>query len=146
MTGTGDTDNASFTLSGNTLRIALSPDFETKSSYSVRIQTNDVNGGTFQKQFTITINDVDDTPPVITLVGSGTITHLLNTSYTDSGATWTDNVDGTGSLTASGTVNTNVVGSYTLTYNRTDAAGNAATQVTRTVNVIAGNTPVISLV
>jgi len=37
---------------------------------------------------------------------------------------------------ASGTVDTNVVGDYILTYNYTDSHGNSAPQVTRTVRVV----------
>ena len=57
--------------------------------------------------------------------------------YTDAGATATDNSDGdlTSSIVTVSTVNTAIVGSYTVTYNVSDTAGNAATQVTRTVNV-----------
>src|SRR5690606_27632730 len=39
-------------------------------------------------------------------------------------------------------VNTSVVGSYTVTYNVSDANGNAATQVTRTVNVVDSTAPI----
>ena len=40
----------------------------------------------------------------------------------------------------------NTVGTYTVTYNVSDAAGNAATQVTRTVNITPDVTiPVITL-
>ncbi|MEB3831672.1 hypothetical protein, partial [Phormidium sp. CCY1219] len=38
-TGTGDTDNAAFTIVGDQLQINSSPDFETKSSYNIRVQT-----------------------------------------------------------------------------------------------------------
>ena len=60
-------------------------------------------------------------------------------AYTDAGATAIDNIDGdlTASIVVSNTVNTAVVGSYTVTYNVQDFAGNAAVQVTRTVNVTA---------
>ena len=67
--------------------------------------------------------------------------------YTDAGATATDNYDGdlTSSIVTVNSVDTSVVGSYTVTYNVSDAAGNAATQVTRTVNVTADVTsPVIN--
>ena len=47
----------------------------------------------------------------------------------DAGATWTDLVDGNGTLVANGTVNVNVPGSYVLTYFRTDGAGNVAVTV-----------------
>src|SRR5690554_8178464 len=43
-------------------------------------------------------------------------------------------------------VNTAVVGTYTVTYDVTDAAGNVATQVTRTVNVVDTTAPTITLV
>lgn len=48
-------------------------------------------------------------------------------------------------MTASGTVNTSTTGIYILTYDYTDLSGNTATQVTRTVNVISGDIPVITL-
>ncbi|MEI7478658.1 MAG: immunoglobulin-like domain-containing protein [bacterium] len=49
-----------------------------------------------------------------------------------------DNVDGnlTSSVTISGTVNINVVGTYTLTYSVSDASHNTGT-TTRTVYVVA---------
>ena len=55
MAGTGDTDNASFNLNGASLRASDVFDFETQSSYSVRVQTDDGNGGTYQVAFTVTI-------------------------------------------------------------------------------------------
>ena len=68
VSGTGDTDNASFDIVGDELRSAEIFDFETKTSYSVRIQTDDGNGGTFEKEFTITINDLPASVSEITLV------------------------------------------------------------------------------
>ena len=62
VAGNGDTDNASFNISGSNLRITASPDFETKSSYSVRVRTTDQGGLFFEKEFTITINNVNETP------------------------------------------------------------------------------------
>ncbi len=53
-----DTDNSSFTISWSTLKIAESPDYELQNSYSIRVQTDDWNWWLFQKQFTITINDL----------------------------------------------------------------------------------------
>ncbi|EDP70931.1 putative surface protein [Flavobacteriales bacterium ALC-1] len=89
----------------------------------------------------------DTTAPVITLNGASTINVNVGTSFTDPGATATDNVDGnlTSSIVVTGSVNTNAVGAYTLNYNVSDAAGNAATQVSRTVNVVDGTAPVITL-
>ncbi|MBD2615472.1 hypothetical protein H6G94_30185 [Nostoc punctiforme FACHB-252] len=56
--GTGSTDNAAFSIVGNQLRINNSPDFETKSSYSIRVRTTDQGGLTFESPFTITVNDL----------------------------------------------------------------------------------------
>ncbi|NET73501.1 MAG: DUF4114 domain-containing protein, partial [Sphaerospermopsis sp. SIO1G2] len=53
-------DNAAFTIEGNTLRINQSPDFEGKSNYIIRVTTTDQGGLSYQQQFTININDVDD--------------------------------------------------------------------------------------
>ena len=58
VVGTGSTDNAAFTISGNQLKINASPDFETKPSYSVRVQTKDQGGLTFEKSFTFGVNDL----------------------------------------------------------------------------------------
>jgi hypothetical protein len=58
--GTGDDDNGSFNIFGSQLRASEVFDYATKSSYSVRIQTNDGNGGVFAKAFTITVTDVAD--------------------------------------------------------------------------------------
>ena len=90
----------------------------------------------------------DTTAPVISLVGDATVTHALGTTYTDSGATALDDVDGdiTSSITTSGTVDTNTAGTYTITYSVLDSAGNAAVQITRKVAVSDTTVPVISLV
>ena len=79
----------------------------------------------------------DTTPPVITRLGSATVTLNEGGTYSDAGATATDNIDGTitGSIVTVNPVNVNTAGTYTVTYNVSDAAGNAATQVTRSVTV-----------
>ncbi len=60
VSGSGDADNASFSLSGNQLLAAQEFDFETKSSYSVRVEANDGNGGLFEQEFIITITNVKE--------------------------------------------------------------------------------------
>ena len=81
----------------------------------------------------------DTQAPVITLNGASTINLNLGSTYTELGATATDNVDGdlTSSIIIGGdTVDPNLLGTYLVTYNVSDAAGNNAVEVTRTVNVI----------
>lgn len=41
-------------------------------------------------------------------------------------------------------VDINTIGTYVITYNVTDAQGNAAVQVTRTVDVVGGSVPNIT--
>lgn len=93
------------------------------------------------------VNVVDTTAPVITLVGDAEVTVECSTSYTDAGATADDVCDGelTGSISAVNPVDVDVVGDYTVTYDVSDTALNAATQVTRTVHVVDTTLPVITL-
>jgi hypothetical protein len=68
VAGVGSADNGSFNItSGNILRLTPSADFETKSSYSVRIQVQDAGGLTHSKAFTITVIDGNDAPTDVSL-------------------------------------------------------------------------------
>ena len=95
------------------------------------------------------LNFLDTTVPVITLNGDPTVTVEVGTPYADAGATATDIYDDDTALSLNiitvNTVDTDIVASYTLTYNVSDVAGNAATEVTRTVNVVDTTAPVITL-
>ncbi len=70
VNGSGSTDNSTFTISGNSLKINTSPDFESKSSYSIRLQTDDGEGGTYQEAFTLSVNNLNETPSNISLSSS----------------------------------------------------------------------------
>jgi len=85
----------------------------------------------------ITAGVADTTAPIITLLGSSTINLEVGDSFSDPGATASDNIDGnlTANIVVTGSVNTAVAGTYTLNYNVSDAAGNAATEVSRSINV-----------
>lgn len=100
--------------------------------------------GNIATQVTRTVNVVDTTKPVITISGSNPTQVYRNTSYTDAGASCNDNYDSTCNVTSSGSVDTSTLGTYTITYTATDSSGNTKT-TTRTVNVIAGDTPLITL-
>ena len=92
------------------------------------------------------IFNLDNTKPVITLNGESNITINKGSTYSDAGATATDDHSGLASdVVVTGSVNPNVVGTYTITYNVSDKAGNAADPVTRTVNVIDVLAPVITI-
>ena len=77
----------------------------------------------------------DVTPPIITLTGETTVNLNVGDTYNESGATVTDDTDASVAVIISGSVDTATAGSYSITYNATDTAGNQATEVTRTVVV-----------
>lgn len=103
--------------------------------------------GNIATTVTRTVNVVDTTIPVISLVGSATVSVNFGAIYTDVGATASDNYDGniTGSIVTVNPVNTGTLGNQTVTYDVTDANGNAAVQVTRTVTVVDVTSPVITI-
>ncbi|TBR21531.1 MAG: DUF5011 domain-containing protein, partial [Candidatus Nitrosotenuis sp.] len=106
-------------------------------TYTVTYRVTDSSGNTDTK--TRTVNVVDTVVPVISRNGVSPITVGFGSTYTDAGATASDNYDGdiTANIVTVNPVNTNIVGTYTVTYNVVDSSDNAAIQVTRTVNVVA---------
>ena len=80
----------------------------------------------------------DNTPPAITLTGANPQTITVGTTYSELGATCSDDTDGpiTTIMIDSSSVDVTTAGSYAVTYDCADAAGNDATQLTRTVNVV----------
>ena len=106
------------------------------------------NSNTASTPYTLTI---DTTPPVISLTGDATLTIAMGTTYADAGAMASDIIDGdithsiTTSITRDGAavaaVNVALSGTYIITYAVSDAAGNMATAVTRTVTVVEAISP-----
>ncbi|MBI5222058.1 MAG: DUF5011 domain-containing protein [Candidatus Magasanikbacteria bacterium] len=82
----------------------------------------------------------DTTAPVITLTGDAEVTLTVGGTYTELGATAVDAVDGSAVVQTTGSVDTAVIGDYTITYTATDVANNTAT-ATRIVHVVAASTP-----
>jgi VCBS repeat-containing protein len=63
VSGDGDNDNASFTITDSQLRTVASFDYETKNSYSIRVRTTDSGTFYYEQAFSITVINVND-PPV----------------------------------------------------------------------------------
>ncbi|KUG09105.1 Ig-like domain-containing protein [Solirubrum puertoriconensis] len=167
VTGAGSTDNAAFNIAGSSLRASAAFDYEAKSSYSIRVRTTDSGtpGLTFEKVFTITVTDVDDTAPSVVL--SSTAANPTSTSPIPVTATFSEAVTGfsiadvtvgNGSVaslsgsgttyslsivpTANGNVTVNIAANVAA-----DAAGNgntAAAQFRITYNQPATATPVVT--
>lgn len=144
--GATATDNMDGDLTANIVVGGDTVDTNTAGTYVVTYNVSDAAGNAAQEVTrTVTVNP-DTTIPVITLVGSANINLNVGDTYNEQGATATDNYDGniTSNIIIGGdTVDTNTAGTYIVTYNVSDAAGNAANEVTRTVNVIADTTPPI---
>jgi PKD repeat protein len=89
----------------------------------------------------------DMIPPVITITGNVLDVATVNKSYTDPGFTATDNCAGIQGTSTTGTVNTNIIGDYYLTYIAWDKAvpPNYDTAI-RTVTVVDAEAPKIKLV
>jgi large repetitive protein len=140
-------DDEDGNISGDIVIDASAVNTNIVGTYVVTYNVSD-DAGNAATEVTRTVQVTDQTAPVITLTGDNPQTISLNNAYTELGATATDNVDGDISgliqIDASG-VNTSAPGTYTVTYNVSDAAGNAATQVTRTVEVVDQIMPVITL-
>jgi len=158
LTGTNN-DNASFAILGNELRTAATFNFEFKSSYFVNILTDDGNGGTFTKQFTISVKDTADGPTDIILSNNtiaenaangnfiGTLSSIdedANDSFTYSlvsGIGAADNGDFTiqsDSLFASTSFNYEQRNRYSIRLRSSDAL-NLFTEKAFTINIINAN-------
>ncbi len=105
-------------------------DLVVASAKSTGVFINDGRGG---------LGKGDVTLPTIQLLGDAKLTVPVGEAYKDPGATATDDLDGnlTSSIVTRNDVDTAVIGSYVVTYNVVDSSGNAATQMTRDVNVAA---------
>ena len=98
------------------------------------------------KAFSMGTGSATDTiPPVISLIGKDTVYVEVLGNYIDEGATALDNIDGnlSSSIVLTGSVNTNALGVYGLTFSVKDIANNK-TSKTRVVIVSDTQKPVIS--
>jgi len=88
-----------------------------------------------QTSIIIKISMIDEESPVISMVGSD-MTIQYGDEYIEQGATWTDNVDGAGDITdIVGSVDTLTIGTYEITYSKTDSSDHTSS-LTRTVQVV----------
>lgn len=139
--GATATDNVDGDLSAS-ITVVNTVDTSTIGVYTVTYNVTDAAGNAAAEVVrTVTVEEAvpDDIAPVIAIEESDVTIHQ-GTTFTDSGVTATDNVDEataiTNAIVTTGTVDTNVVGVYTLTYNVSDEAGNEADEVSKTVRVI----------
>lgn len=141
--GATATDNVDGDITGNIVVGGDTVDTNSVGTYTVTYNVSDTAGNA-ATEVTRTVNvNADSTPPIITLIGASTINLNVGDAYNELGATANDNLDGniSANIVITGMVNTAVAGTYLVNYNVSDIAGNAAAQVTRTVNVNEDTTP-----
>tara|TARA_R110000737_G_scaffold285851_1_gene292393 strand:+ start:6 stop:1106 length:1101 start_codon:yes stop_codon:yes gene_type:complete len=114
--------------------------------YVVRYNVIDSSGNqatTLTRNVSISYTEI----PVITLVGNSTINIVLDSVYTDAGASAISSYYGniTSSIITNNLVNTSAIGAYQVIYNVIDESGNVAVTVTRTVNVQANQSYWVTL-
>ncbi len=108
--------------------------YTAQGTFVVTWTYDDGNGNSSQQVQSVIVDDV--TAPVISLNGVNPLTLIrFSGPYVEPGAVVTDNCNANTPLVISGTVDTNLPGSYPVTYNADDGNGHSA-QVIRTVNVI----------
>lgn len=112
------------------------PNANAEGIYSVQYAATDANMNTASAVRTVNVEDT--LVPTLTLNGEQTIIHPCNVQFVDPGVTAWDACYGDVSATVSvtGYVNSWVEGTYTLEYALTDAGGNSAPSLSRTVQVV----------
>ncbi|GBF76422.1 hypothetical protein PA598K_04891 [Paenibacillus sp. 598K] len=98
IAGAGSSDNNSFTISENRLYLAVTPDYETKNSYSIRVRSMDSGGLYVDKTFTIQITDVSEPVPpsnhTVTAFSADFEGGTMN-GWTPASGSWSVKTDGT---------------------------------------------------
>ncbi|MDA7655309.1 DUF5011 domain-containing protein, partial [Akkermansiaceae bacterium] len=105
--------------------------------YTVSYTVTDTSG--YEGTAIRTVKVEDQTAPVVTLNGDAQVTIEMGGTYTELGATVSDNYDTTGldvdvTVTPTEDVNTSAEGTYEITYSVMDVSGNTGTAI-RTVTV-----------
>lgn len=96
VSGTGDSDNSSFTIVGNDIKINTSPNFENKSTYSVRIRSTDSGSLFTEKTFTLNVNNLQEDGSISAITSStyNSQTFVEGATLTAGALTDPDNVAG----------------------------------------------------
>ncbi len=115
-------------------------------TYIITYRVSDSNGNEAVVEREVHVAK-DTDPPIITLKGDNPMDLYLGEPYVEPGATAYDSVDGdlTDKIDIDGTVNSDVAGTYTVTYTVSDTGGNVATAERRVVVAEDDEPPVITL-
>jgi uncharacterized repeat protein (TIGR01451 family) len=138
--GNGFTDpGATATVCGNPITVTTTGTVNPNApgTYTINYSAT-ANGFTSETTRIVTVQDT--VAPVITLNGANPMQVGFGTVFTDPGATASDGCAGdlTSAIVVTGSVDTNTVGFYALTYTVSDPSGHSDTKV-RTVEVLPYN-------
>lgn len=132
VTGTGDSDNAFFSITATTLK-ANNASTMCNSTYSIRIRTTDNYASSYEKTFSITV--LDDVAPVPDVLVLPTIQRECAVKTSDiTVPTATDVCSGIATTTTTSPLEYTTPGTYTITWNYVDNNSNTSSQ-TQTVVV-----------
>ena len=140
-------DRADGNLTGSIVIDTSELNLSKKGDYNITYTITDAAGNTAEQNRTITV--VDTTAPIISITGDNPQSIKVGQDYTELNATAEDNLDGDISARIdinSSEVNTSKIGDYNVTYNVADSTGLKAIEVNRTVRVVDGTKPVITLI
>ncbi|KPA18056.1 Cadherin domain protein, partial [Candidatus Magnetomorum sp. HK-1] len=126
VSGTGSTDNASFSIYSSTLKTASVFNYESQSSYSIRVSTTDSGGATYEKVFTITINDLNE-PLQIGSIADQTTLEDISTSIISLTATDAETATSSLIITMTSSNQTLIPDEYLLSLSNADGFSIVAT-------------------
>ncbi|MFC4599835.1 immunoglobulin-like domain-containing protein [Cohnella hongkongensis] len=135
--GAWATDNIDGPIDSGEITVTGEVDAHRPGAYEVRYAVSDRAGNHGTVTRSVYVYDGDS--PVIVLRGDNPMVVAVGSEFVDPGATAQDAQDGdvTAAITVTGSVYAHAAGTYTLSYNVSDSAGNAAPEAKRTVHVIA---------
>ena len=132
--GASANDNLDGDITGNIV-IVNPVNTSVLGQYTITYNVEDTKGLS-ATQISRTVHIIDTVNPIVSLVGDVNVDLNLGTTYTELGATATDNsLESLGVVIAGDVVDENTLGAYVITYTATDSQSNSH-QITRTVNVI----------
>jgi hypothetical protein len=133
--------NRTMPISGATNSVFAFPAFQiVAGDYSVVVSNR--SGLVTSSVATLTV--ADTTAPVVVLNGLANLSVECHKAFVEPGATATDSCAGVRLVSVIGHVNTNIAGTYTLSYVASDLSGNSATN-TRIVTVVDTTPPLVTL-
>jgi uncharacterized protein (TIGR02145 family) len=104
---------------------------EPNTTYFVRAFLTNNLGDFYGDEVSFTTDELNLTPPVITIIGDNPLEINIGEDYIEYGATATDDIDGNITqdiIIDSSNLNTTLVGNYTVTYSVSDSSNNSTTE------------------